>query len=64
MVRNSVWDMVCFRGRRQGKAKGDVPKKAARHEKGRLKEEGIKKIKSYQTILTMHYRGRSSHTLN
>lgn len=64
MLKSSVWDGVCFRGPRAGKGKGDVLKKAAGNEKGRLKEGGRKKIKSYQTILTMHDRGRSSHTLN
>lgn len=54
MVKSLVWDGVCFRDQSEGKGKGDVPKKAARSEKGRLKEEGIKKTKSYQTILTMH----------
>lgn len=63
MVRSSVGDVVCFRSQREGKGKQDVPKKAARNEEGRLKKEGIKKIKSYQTIQTMHYRGRSPHTL-
>lgn len=64
MVGGPVWDVVCFKNQREGKGKGDVPQKAARNEEGRLKEEGIKKIKSYQTIRTMHYRGRSSHTMN
>lgn len=65
-MQSSAWDGVCFREEREGEgeAKGGGWKEKGGIERDRKRKRGRRKMKSYKTISTMHYRARTPHTLN